>query len=115
MVGSARPAFGGNTGRACPLTEQRIDVELATMTRVRLPETKTLCRLCASMTNAERRSRLEAQDRLELDRLERRPLVCSSVEIFCRQRGHGGGSAGSTLQSAASRMHPAWAEEPNRG
>ncbi|RYP61572.1 hypothetical protein DL771_010093 [Monosporascus sp. 5C6A] len=94
----------------CQLREQQTDVEMA-VTAATTTDTKTLCRMCASMTQAERRKRLEARDEPELDRLERHPLACSKCRGMLSTRGPRWWICWQCLTECPSHLHPAWAEK----
>lgn len=94
----------------CELRDHQIDVEMALTARA-ATDTKKLCRICASLPPAQRMERLEARDRLQLDRLERHPLACSKCRSMLPTGGPRWWVCEQCLTECRSRMHPAWGEK----
>lgn len=73
------------------------------------PHQTSLCRTCASLTEAERKEELEARDKKELDRLARLPLTCDGCKAILSPRGPRWWVCRQCNAECPSHVHPPWA------
>ncbi|KAL2022441.1 hypothetical protein VTK56DRAFT_5270 [Thermocarpiscus australiensis] len=93
----------------CGLRDRQTDVEMVVGPVRAAAKIETLCRMCASMTQAERKDKLEARDAMELDRLARHPLACAKCKEILPGRGPRWWICHQCFTECPSKMHPPWA------
>lgn len=91
----------------CPLSAKQTDVEMRQ--GLGTEHIRELCRMCASLTQAERNEEFEARDKTELDRLARLPLACSRCRTILPAKGPRWWICQPCLTECPSHLHPPWA------